>query len=506
MKKNKFLAIILVLCLVLGCALAGCSNTDSTTTTAGGNTDTPNDTTAPTTEPEPELGIETAKKNPALYLMTAIEKTITAAGSDTQSPLDQLMAAMANKGTFSVNVDVPEEVQGLVTFAYRDGAAYLVTEVEANGENVEIELWIQANELCLKCPMLFGETVYGISLDNLEEDLPNCKIWDMMDVDYEDVQEMIQPVLNYVDWLEDYMSDEGVEIPEDVENLVNAMILIYEEIQYTATEDGDDAVKITSTMTKEQYEALVDTFIDLCVSDYIMGVIGVTEDISEEVADIFEQLREMAKASTGDMTISVVISNETGMITSADVTYAAEANGMPVNVNMNLNMENVNDITLTATSAVTFNGETLTGFNVEVNFKNGQTGDKAEQKMTVKYDNVEVFSIAAICDSNTYTIEVKVDDEEISLGCSYTLTQTKLELTNWTITEDGEALEIPAEIKVSMEADCTIPTMPAYKNILTMTEEEWEALEDLLPNDDVDIVYPDYGNDDWLGDNAEAED
>lgn len=497
MKKNKLLAIILVLCLVLGCALTGCSNNTGTDTTAGGNADIPDNTTVPTTEPPLTLGIETAKQNPALYLTTAIEKTLAAKGSNAETPLEQLMAAMANQGSFSVDVNVPEEGEGNVTFAYRDGVAYMVAGVEANGENVEIELWVEGNELCLKCPMLFGETVYGISLDNLEENLPNCKIWDMMDVDYEDVQEMIQPVLNYVDWLEDYMSDNDMEIPENVENLVNAIILIYEEIQYTATENGDDAVTITITMTKEQYEKLVDTFIDLCVSDYIMGIAGATEDISEEVAEIFENLREMAKASTGDMTLSVVISNETGMITSADVNYVSETDGVPVSVNMSLDMEDVDNITLTVISTVTFKGETLTSDNIEINFKNGQTGDKSEQKMTVKSDNVEVFSIAAICDSNTYTVEVKVDGEEISLGCSYTLTQTKLELSNWTLTYGGEEMEIPAQIKVTMDVDCSIPTMPAYKNILTMTEEEWEAFEDLLPKNEETVPEPD---DDMFGD------
>lgn len=502
MKKNKLLAIILVLCLVLGCVLTGCSNNTGTDTTAGGNADIPDNTTAtttePTTEPPLELGIETAKQNPALYLTTAIEKTLTAKGSNAETPLEQLMAAMANQGSFSVYVNVPEEGEGNVTFAYRDGVAYMVAGVEVDGENVEIELWVEGNELCLKCPMLFGETVYGISLDNLEEDLPDCKIWDMMDVDYEDVQEVLQPVLDYVDWLEDAITGD-LDLPEETEDLVNAIILIYEEIQYTATENGDNAVTITSTMTKEQYEALVDTFVDLCVSDYIMGVVGVTEDISEEVAEIFEDLREMAKASTGDMTLSVVISNETGMITSADVSYVAEVDGMPVSVNMSLDMEDVNDITLTATSGVTVNGMTMPGYNVEVNFKNGQTGDKSEQKMTVKSNDVEVFSIAAICDSNTYTVEVKFDGAEISLGCSYTLTQTELELSNWTLTYDGEEMEIPAQIKVTMDVDCSIPTMPAYKNILTMTEEEWEAFEDLLPKEDVDVIVPE-PDDDMHGD------
>ena len=82
--------IVMALCLVMCCVLAGCNTTGDANATAGNvDNSTGNGTVAPTdpTEPEFVLGIETAQKSPALYLTTAIEKNLCCYGIRRKGPL-----------------------------------------------------------------------------------------------------------------------------------------------------------------------------------------------------------------------------------------------------------------------------------------------------------------------------------------------------------------------------------------------------------------------------------
>lgn len=496
MRKNKLFMIVMALCLVMCCVLAGCNTTGDANATAGNvDNSTGNGTVAPTdpTEPEFVLGIETAQKSPALYLTTAIEKTSAVMESAEKAPWDQLLTAMANKGSLSFSANIPEDnFNSNAVFAYENGVVYATVSMHMEEQDIKLELWFQDNSLCLKAPEILGENIYGVTFDNLRKDLPSSEIWALMGIRYDDIKDQIEPVLDQLEQYYAMLSGEKADLPQQVEDAVEAIILIFDKIQYTASESGTNAVSISCSMSKAQLDQLIDILMDASMEIDFGDIAGTSE--------VIEQLRAMLKEASGDVALNVVISNDTGLVTDVELKYTLQADGSTMCATMDLDMADLNNIT--ATAAVTIDGQAMEG-TILMNYRCNDTANKLDRKFTVKMDDEELSSFAVTYDGANLSVDFVNEGERYTLRCQCVIAEDKMELTNWSVAFENETMELPVELKVTLSVDCTIPEMPQFKNLLTMSEEDWmelaEIIEGLMPNEPAvpddsqyPIVMPDY--------------
>lgn len=442
MKKLKSVSIILALFIAVSCIFAACGEDE-------------------------KLGIKVAQKDPLVYLQTALEKTEEAAIGDKQSDLSALLEALSKKGTATVDVDIPEEkvnVGAKISYHAEKNIASASLSVDIEGQAITLNLYANKDELCLTAPEILGDTAYGISYETLKEDLASSHIWTMLGIRYEDIKAEIEPVLEQLDSM---IHDQEESLLQQWNATVDKINVILKEITYTAKDIDGKSVEITCTMTKAQMDKLADTIIDAC-ADYL-DALGST--LPEETAQQLQQLRTALKEVTGEVVAQVVISNETGLITSVHLTYSYQEDGKDNAITLDADLKDLKNITITATASE--QGVVQEGI-LTLNIRNNDTDSRVDRQITLKVDEEEEFSLSWVYENNKFTLGCKIDDEQIFFMGDCVLTSKKLALSNLEFKQHGITTDIPLELTLS--ASATVEKMPKYKNILQLTEQEWMAL------------------------------
>lgn len=440
MNKMKVFAIVLALFVAFGCILSGCGKDD--------------------------LGIEAAQKDPVKYLQTALEKTEEALTGEKVSELSSLFEELSKKGTVTVKVDILEEdtsVDGKIAYNAEKNIASASLSVEIDGQQIALNLYANKNELCLTAPEILGDSAYGISYETLKDDIADSPIWSVLGIDYDDIKDEIEPIL---DQLDSTLQGQEDDLLQQWTSTIEKVNVILKEIDYSAKDVDGDSVELTCTMTKEQMDKLADTLLDAC-ADYLDAV---DSTLPEETAQQLELVLEALKEVTGEVVVQVVISNETGLITSVHVVYTYQSDGIDNAVTLDADLKDLKNITVTATA--TEDGIAQDG--IILNIRNNDTGSRVDREISLKLDNEEELNLSWVYENNKFTLNCTVDGDKITLTGDCVLTEKSLTLSNLAMKQSGITIDIPLELALS--TDAAVEDMPEYKNILKLTEADWMEL------------------------------
>lgn len=433
MKNRRLTAIVAALCLMICFLLAGCG--------------------------ADEFGLEAAQKDPQTYLQQAVERTAEQTSVDTESDIRKLLQGLSEKGKLTLRLQDMDGVDVDAVIAY-DRAAQAVSgtaAVSAEGVRLNLNLWGNADALAFAVPEIWDETAYGLSWAMLSEDLSKSAIWSMIGISYGDIVEELTPMLEQI---KQALADKKTDVSTDV---IEKLESILKEVEYTVAEEGDNAVCVGFAVTKEQTRAMVDAMLDGEVGD-LLAALGNIDD-GEEIA---EQVREILTALCGEAKFEVVIDNENGFITAvtAECAIIDETEG-ECRVNFALDMTDLKDISLTV---------------------GARSGDEAEETVTLRLRNQDTQdSLTRLLTLSAEHTEISVlltyKDETLALTCSsecavvfgidahLTLSEDALELSDIRVVGNTFGTEtLPLQIGLSTQAQ--VEQMPAYTNLLTMSETE----------------------------------
>lgn len=440
MKKRSLTAIAAIFCLMLCFLFSGCASD--------------------------ELGLEAAQKDPQAYLLRAVEHTAEELGTDEESTISKLMKALSEKGTVTVRLEDVDDVDISAVVAYDQSAQAVsgTVAVSADGVRLDMKMWGNADAFAVAVPEILGETAYGLSWETLTEDLSKSEIWNMIGISYGDIAEQIEPMLEQI---KQAMDKQKSESPRD--ELSEKIEAILREAEYTVAEDGEDAVCVGFTVTKEQMRGFVDTLLD-GEPGQLLEMIGDSDDGE----NITEQVREALLAICADAKIEARIDNETGLITAvnAELAYTDDTEG-ECRLRLHADLADRKDITLTV---------------------GAQVGNEAEETATLRLRNQDTQdSITRLLTLNTEDKEISVlltyKNEMLVLTCSsehavvfdldahLTLSERALALSDIRIQTDslfGGTQTLPVRIDISTEAQ--VAQMPAYTNLLTMPKTQLSTL------------------------------
>lgn len=434
MGKFRTLALMLAVCMLVGCLFAACG--------------------------KEKTGIEAAQKDPLGYLNTALEKTTETISSEDNGTLDTLITALQKEGTASVTADLPDVGTLSVLHSYNATITHTSLSLDILGQSVTAELWSNGTALCLKVPTLLGDDAYGFDFATLEQDLPNSEIWSMMGVSYEDVRAEMEPVIEQIKTMLDNQNADDLFL-DKLAQAAQRMKLVFNEITYSAAEKGENAVDITCTMTKAQLDQLVDILMDATAEFYLNELSDLIDDDFAEELSLF---RDTLKEVTGDVAVTFTISNESGLITAAHLEYTAQIDDEAVCLLADCDLSDPSDITLTlqaSTDGVTEGTAALRLLTTE-----------AERRMTLTVDDEQLMELY-LTDS-TFGGSLTDGDDICTFGGKYSLTEEELRITDLVLTYGDVSVSL--SLCLTTNVDQAVEEMPDYRNILTMTEADWQAL------------------------------
>lgn len=494
---KKTLAAVLALCLMVGCIFAGCSGNNATTgsntttgngttgnntttgnndTTGGDNTTTGGDDTT-TGGNNAEFGLEQAQQSPLLYLIAALDRTDYETKLPNAEALEQLLTALCGKGTILIGTEKPNGQDGYLTSEIRydlsAGTALVSIPDHIRGDGtVEsyLSIYITREGACISCPEELDD-VYGISFENFWEDLENCEIWDVLGFSFADLKESIGEALDQIfaafeqgdsDWSQQLQST-----MEKLNMLANEIVFVAEDV------DGK-AVAVSCTMTAEQMNKLLDGLFDE-LSAY-MALLGKTfpDLLPSDMSEQFEQIAQMLKLYAFDFTFRAVIDNENGMVTEESYTVTMKLEESTMVIEGRCDLSDLRDVTVEVTTKL--DGEVVS--TTVTRMVCNDTDSVIDRSYTMSVDGVETMSYSLRYDGTDFTVTTVSEGETVTMGCKFIVTEAEMSFSDMYVTIDGE--KIALEYELTIRAECDAITMPAYKNVLELPAETWQAILESL--------------------------
>ncbi len=478
--KKSFLAKLLIVILCLSLVLCGCSgaadnkddgkNDDKTSNQGDGNKN--DDDKGNKEEATPEEKAE-----------AAIGNTLSAIFSS-DVDLGILEDAMeCGKVTISMG-DYIENVLYINTNDFN-----VADQLSLNIEGAELgaELYVNDEDLVIAVPGIL-DGAYGISFDTLASDLEDSLMWEMMGLDYDEVMGQLNEYLEGLDGMLGGMDS-------SMNDLAGALEEALDYVDRDITEgiakvNGKDvpAVIVTYTITSDNLHKMLNVMIDWfegCAEE--MGLEDTMESagmgrLSDTIGEMKSSMDEFFKEGTMDVELVVNVNAETGYIMTADASVVGAMEGEESTILMNVNLgEDVtksDEYTLTVSS--TFEDETMD--ILEIALERDSNGSEISYDFSVYSYDAEVFAASFEYDSASYeyNLSVKADESAVTIEGTYKLTDDEFEFFVDYIEVDGESMDIGLLVTAEPVSASEIPDAPEYKNILTMTEDEWNALLEVL--------------------------
>jgi hypothetical protein len=520
MKKHSVLVtlLIMLMCVSLvftGCQQAGGDGEKGENTTTTGTTDT---TGGENNKPEdngPQF------EDPNDQVVDAIDKTMSALVS--AEGVGSVLADAINGG--KITIEAAGMIENVLYLNAADGNVVDILTMDMGGEKVEFGAYLQDSKLAVSAPMLFGDEVYGVDFKTLLTDLKDAEIWEMMGTSYDEFKEMAGINLDAaLDMLEKYM--ETMPDGQAVIDCLKDVEVTREEGTVTINGESVKAVNVKYHVTSEDVLALLNATMDeseksmKAMKDAFAEVLT-DVDLDELMAEMdFDTIRqEMNDAFAtvdleGDLVIS--IDPETQYIMSVSMDIAGTVDGEEGKIDMDL----VLGVDPTNTDKITFaiygdaNGE-RTGYTMEA----VRTINGSVEKLTVTFNEVyddETDTVATVemsydSSNGAYKFVMTDEYETITIEGVYKVNADKFEFSVESVTTAYDDEEYTEELGLRLVVEkinkSDIPKMPAMKNILKLTADEWTDLITMFEGMFGGMAEPDdgYYEDDYYEDFGEPD-
>ena len=470
--KKRLLALFLVLVLCMTMVLAGCKGNEN-----------PDDSTTPN-------GAE-------VTLEGSLDKTFAAMfGAESENDSVALLDRVLNKG--KITIALADQLENTLYLDTPNKAFANTFSMSADGQSLNLGIYGKGQEIAIAAPELLGDTVYGINLSTLATDLKDSAIWSLMGTDYDtfmsEYGEQIEQILDMTKGM-----DENA-INEMAEDLAADISKVLKDVETTTKEEEVEvygkkvkAVVITYHMEKKDIEKLMDVMIDW-MEEFMTGMMDSLEGIVDDSVDLegagsvdemISQMRtEMETALEGieiegDFYAYINAKTQYVMQMGVEMTATIEDVTGVVDMAFILGEDPTNSDKYALVMEADANDEKHK-MEISISVNEKADGDVKTTTYTLGMDvdgekQEFTLSIAYNEKNSEYELTIDVEDAQLTAYGKLEITDNKMYFTIDEIAADGDIMPLGLSITIETGID-GMPEMPAYANILKMSEDELMAL------------------------------
>lgn len=457
-KQFRLIALAVAALLIFGAVFAGCAK---------------------------QTPLASAQKDPTQFLLQAFAKTDSAVKVQLPDKLDKLAQSAEKSGTVALTTEIEEfgTLEAKISYDVSAGQFAGTVSVGAEGQALTFELYSNGKEICLKAPEILGEEVYGLRVDNLKEDLKNASLWANLGVDYAQIQEEVEQYLDQIEKMMGSMdtSDDSDSIVLRAQKLAEDIKAITDGCKPQAAEStigtGENApasVLITYVLTQKQFEQITDlyvSYLDEITQELLKGM----EDIGQTDISL-DELKQGLKELAGEYTVSFNVGNDTGMVSEIRVSLDTLSEGSPIQLSA------VIDLGADPASSKEWNiGVTLREGSEEPEEKLhavisiNDTDTLFDRSVTIRAEGVDSDIVIRVAvGDGKFDLSASAEGETAKLTGTYELSDTRLSVTLDKLTAEGKTMDL--HTTVTVDGNATVPSMPAYKDLLNLSQDDFIAL------------------------------
>ncbi|MBQ8806268.1 MAG: hypothetical protein IJZ68_07285 [Bacteroidaceae bacterium] len=437
-----------------------------------------------------------AKKDPAELFVNALNMYHDAVE---ENALVKLMNQAAEGGSVAVKMESGEgedkTVVNMTTYLNAAGnAASLVLNIEAEGQKIDAQMTLNQKKVTLGTSLL--KDAYGIDLEKAKENFPTSlfgtKGANMLELDEESEAELLAALDEFATAMKKEAKD--VDLYDVLMNALKENATFAADTKTPVTIDGKEVknTTVTATMTKNNVKSIVNKMIaeleaqelvDEFLTQYNEEAKAEAEWSGEE-AVTYENMNAVIDAMFEDkgdedvvLTMKMVLDAKHDAImifeVTAEETVKVELGADPKNVTKVVVSYPTEEYPVDSTEPVT-KVEKLT-----IDIKKSSTSD--EYKMLDEDGNGLTVVINKAHKEVTFAaVEENKTLSDDAYSFKYELTD---KLFSFTMTDEGDEWNEPSTITVTVNAKAESPVKhDNYKDLLTMTEEDFQKLmEELAP-------------------------
>ncbi len=495
-RLSRILSVLLAISLVV-MALSACGNS--------GSDDSGDKASISDAINATSLSSHDPVKEPVDYLNDAI--TITANALEERysgSPIYAISKSMedASSAAMSVSLSGTDPDMGDVgisgtVYSDPDAAKFLFDgSVSVDSESIGAQVYYNDNFIGVGCPELFGnDTVYGLRLSNIADQIKNSSLASLMGVDEESFEESIEGLDEIDALLETINNPDGDSLDTTMEKLVDIMLDPNSNIDFTVEEGEvsvggktEDGYIFTGTITSQMISDMVSDVVDILKSNgLVTALLDFAAEYSEDAADIesmwddLDSAIESIKESGLTETITYYVCDCTVVSYTSAITVDGSDDEITISVNYFDGDDNTVSMNVTSTGSDTEDMPSCTMKSVV-----DSSGGNYNHTLTMSAESsgeIITETIETAFGSNgdlTSNVTMEVDGETIGMTLDGNLTAADHDgftLSNGTFSVNVDGEQISLNFSISGENGVSVPEPSSTKNIFELPESE---LMDLL--------------------------
>jgi len=460
------------------------SETDNTDKTTAATEAAPEETEAAPeeTEPNPEETepiedntddiLANAEKDPISAIMDGATGFVgnIEDKDDIASGLIESIADGATTYKFGFNIPAAGSVDVNAVVDPSTGAFSGKAGVTLQGNTIDASVWGDSDNLALKVPMLLGDNAYGVKYSTLISDLESSVLMEQIDMSLEEMIAELEKSFEdefgmSIEEFSALISAEKItsayaELMADYEKLYESLDPVVTEADITIGGTDMPAVAIEYTFSKESADIAVEAsrkFIENLMGDLIKAS---GEDLDDVLAEI-----EGEMALEEDLSYKVYLDKESGKMLAIEFGID-EASVLITMTSADDRLDIDIDITVTADGK----SETVS-LKIDEVTENGKDGFIAVLSPDAEIGQNITLSLVRNTADGAFTLDLSANDQSaLTVTGTLLLTDSEFEFGIDALTTPENTVDLG--FIFSIKNGGTVESVPAYKNILTMTEDE----------------------------------
>ncbi|MBQ4065036.1 MAG: hypothetical protein IJD10_02935, partial [Clostridia bacterium] len=506
MKKiNRFVMIVaLLMAALLAVTLVSCDEKEPVETTGGGETTTApsGDTDAPGTgDPATDEGTEPPvvelPTDAFGYLAAVLEKGLALDGNDTAVLGDNVLTQILVGSTADTELLIPGLNVDMKLYSSLTGGAL---ELNANLAELPVDLKVYGNENSLafgSSALLGSDAFYGTDLSKFKDSFANSIFANPEGLYYigiESLDEVMAPIAD--------ATAMASKVEAILSRYFEAALKVMTDNGYATIAGDDNGKTVTVTLNGEGVSALLRALYNTAKTDadlraLVAEIVAMdpeanADEIMAEYDSLFTAEAELdellAEISAVDFSLTFTVETDAeDAIKSASLVFKAVVDGEEGTISAVLDLSEANkavfmiDLDLPESE---LEEEELPFDSIALIFSTDEdSDDRYVTSLTVEMDSgakvqMELYKVTYDKKSGAFTLELGrgiLEGDVITVKGTLTASDTECSLT---VTEIGAAMFTEAlgkdtfalDIRISVKAVDAIPAVPAYTDVLTLTE------------------------------------
>ena len=485
--------------------------------------------------------VDSVKRDPEKQLIESYNKTKEALkNSYSASPLSMITQAL-KKGSVKIwgesQYDTSDTFILYADQANKKYAMTFETEVglESGNSKHTTSFYVDENNFAIHAPNNFGETIYGINLDTMKEDMKNSQLWEVAGISYNEFIEMFDGILND---LQNFSEDEQAPGYLEFKKMLDEIKAVTKECTITVEEHGVltgmdmvTAINIKYSMSIEQMNKIIDIIFNWAENSSLKDILSsemennsivpmsarsgeeadnnqnpdATAPTEDTTVSVFDEMKAELKKAIADagttVTFTTAINPQTQLIMKAEMELNCVVEELPQYIVASVDFgKDPASSPLHQMRIAMSNGEEEETSLTMTYEKMDATG-LYDRHLKVKYSDAHTEETVEVHfqwnkTENTYTLVVDAGNDPMTIKGKCKVDGKKLDISAESVeTEKVEAQEINGHIVAEIGA--AVPAVPQYVNLFQAPKEDLEALLEMIENASGSEEWED---DDWEDD------